>query len=556
MGDERYAGLSDKRAILQVLGCLMLNPALSDDSDKPIDAEDFNTEAFYKIIFVAIFNLHQRGVVNISECEIDSYLSTFPEQYKIFQANKGLDWISDAMDMAQPNNYDYWYHRVRKFSLLRYYEKSGLDTRIIYDGNQADANSTTEENLRFDKLTEQDIVEFVENIFTVEAKNRYCNSYAVVSAQAGDGMKAMIAELMEVPDYGYSLSSLAFNTAARGGRLGKLYLMSAGTGVGKTRNYLMNACAISVPYQYDTKQNCFFYTGQCVPCLFIGTEGSVEEFQSIILATVSKVDEDHILMGNYAEGEYERVQKAEEYISASPLYLVYCDEFTIADIENLIKQYILQKGIEVAFFDYIQTTAKMMGDLTARVRIKLQEYQVLVQFAGRLKALAEKNNILIVSGSQLRPDAKDARYKDETCLQGAKGMAQKADVGAVWSRPTPSEKQKIEKITRHMVMCPEVNLLLWVYKVRRGRLVSIIIHQHINLGTMQVQDLFVTDFDFNLIDIDFTKIEQMDKVVEEKSRKLELDKISDDIITEGMETIEEDDGEETEVIQAKQKIIF
>ena len=356
-------------------------------------------------------------------------------------------------------------------------------------------------------------------------------------------MKEMIEELKEIPDYGFSLTSLALNTAARGGRLGKLYMFSAGTGVGKTRTYLMNACTISVPYIYDTKKKCFVYTGQCIPCVFIGSEGSIPEFQSVVLACVSKVPEDHILMGMYEEGEYERVKQAEEYISASPLYLVYCDEFTIADIENLIKQYVLQKGVQVAIFDYIQTTAKMMGDLTARVRIKLQEYQVLVQFAGRLKALAEKSNILIISGSQLRPDAKDARFKDESSLQGAKGMAQKADVGIIISRPTPSEKQKIEKITRHMLMCPEVNMLLWVYKVRRGRLVSIIIHQHVDLGTMEVTDLFVTDYDFKLIDIDFTKIEQMDRVVEEKSRKLELDKLSDDVERKTNDEYEGDSNE-------------
>ena len=152
---------------------------------------------------------------------------------------------------------------------------------------------------------------------------------------------------------------------------------------------------------------------------------------------------------------------------------------------------------------------------------------------------AEKLNILIVSGSQLRPDAKDQRYKDETTLAGAKGMAQKCDVGGVWSRPTPSEKQKIEKITRHMIGCKEVNFLTWIYKVRRGRLVSIIIHQNLNLGNMKLTDLFVTDFDFNLINIDFTKIEQMDKIVEEKSRKLELDKLEDIDIKE--QKTEEDD---------------
>ena len=34
---------------------------------------------------------------------------------------------------------------------------------------------------------------------------------------------------------------------------------------------------------------------------------------------------------------------------------------------------------------------------------------------------------------------------------------------------------------------------------------------------MREKTVFVTDYDFNLIDVDFTKIECMDKVVEENS---------------------------------------
>ena len=544
MSDNNLVGLSDKRSYLQVLGCLMRNPLELENADRPLSKSDFSTEKFYQIIYVTIFNLYQRGVEKIDEYAIDSYLKDYTEQYKIFTENKGLEWISSAIEMAELSNYEYYYHRLRKFSMLREYEKKGLDTSFIYNRSLLD---NADENMKFDSYTEQDIADIVEASLVIDIKNDYCNAYAIDSGQAGDGMLEMIEELRQIPDYGYPLTSLAFNTAARGGRRGKLYLISAGTGSGKTRRYLKDACTIAVPYVYDEKKKDFIYTGNDTPCLYIGTEGSRAEFMSILAASVSLVDEDHILMGQYEDGEYERVKKAEEYISASPLFLVYCDEFTIGDIENIIKRYVIQKGIKVAIFDYIQTTAKMTGDLSSRARIKLQEYQILIQFAGRLKALAEKLDILILSGSQLRPDAKEQRYKDETTLQGAKGMAQKCDVGAVISRPTPSEKKKIEKITKNMLGCPEVNSLFWIYKVRRGRLVSIIIHQHVDLGRMTIQDLFVTDFDFNLIDVDFTKIEQMDKVVEEKSRKLELDKLSDEEATE----VPKDDDEEDEVVENK-----
>ena len=51
---EKYAGLADKRAYLQVIGSIILNPLLLDDNNRPLYREDFSTEAFYKYIFVII----------------------------------------------------------------------------------------------------------------------------------------------------------------------------------------------------------------------------------------------------------------------------------------------------------------------------------------------------------------------------------------------------------------------------------------------------------------------------------------------------------------------
>ena len=69
------SGLVDKRSYLFVIGCLLLDPNLLDDIDRPLDRTDFNTEKFYELLFVAIYNLHMQGCVAIDEFSIDSYLS-------------------------------------------------------------------------------------------------------------------------------------------------------------------------------------------------------------------------------------------------------------------------------------------------------------------------------------------------------------------------------------------------------------------------------------------------------------------------------------------------
>ena len=179
-----YEGLADKRAYLNTFGCLLQDSTLIDDIDRPLDKADFNTENLYELLFVAFYNLHMQGCTNINEFSIDSYLSNYKEQYKIFQDNEGLRYLDEARNMASLENYDYYYHRLRKYSLLRYYEKMGLDTRFIYDGSIADTSKAEAENIKFDNYTEQDIVELVETSFVLTPSMNYCTNMLSTDIQA------------------------------------------------------------------------------------------------------------------------------------------------------------------------------------------------------------------------------------------------------------------------------------------------------------------------------------------------------------------------------------
>lgn len=512
-------GLVDKRAYLNVIGCLLQDSSLIDDINRPLTRQDFKTENFYELLFVAIYNLYIQGCEKIDEFAIDSYISHYEKQYKIFQENHGLDYLVNAREIASLDNYDYFYHRVKKFSLLRYYENKGLSTsKLIYDWSAVDEKTIEQENQKFDNYTEEDIVGIVENDLVVTPKIDFCSEILSESIQAGVGMEDLIEELMEIPDFGYDFTSPFFNALSRGARRGKFYLRSASTSVGKTRNFLMDACNFSVPYIYNYKQKKFVHTGHNTPTLFIGTEGSLREFQTIVLATVSGVNETHILEGEYEKDELERVKQAARYISESPLYLVYCDDFSITDIENIAKRYVLTYQIEILIFDYLQNSLRLSNEVNAKSSMRMQEWQILLIFSARLKALAERLDIAVISGTQLAADDIDAKYKDHRILQGSKAIANKIDIGVILTRPTDAEKKKIEKLTHSLIGLPEINLLQWCYKVRSGKLSRLIILSNIDLGTMRIRDCLATDFDFSEpVPIDITRAETVEAIVKEHS---------------------------------------
>ena len=212
------SGLVDKRSYLFVIGCLLLDPNLLDDIDRPLDRTDFNTEKFYELGWVAIHNLHMQGCVAIDEFSIDSYLSSYKEQYEIFDSNHGLEYLTSAREMCNLENYDYFYHRLRKFSLLRYYEEQGFDTRKIYDSTIVEGKALEAEQLKFDNYSEQDIIEYLENALVIAPTMKYCNSTLTTDCQAGDRLDELVEEYMEVPEVGLPLASTALNTITRGAR--------------------------------------------------------------------------------------------------------------------------------------------------------------------------------------------------------------------------------------------------------------------------------------------------------------------------------------------------
>ena len=512
-----YEGLADKRAYLNTFGCLLQDSTLIDDIDRPLDKADFNTENLYELLFVAFYNLHMRGCTNINEFSIDSYLSNYKEQYKIFQDNEGLRYLDEARNMASLENYDYYYHRLRKYSLLRYYEKMGLDTRFIYDGSIADTSKAEAENIKFDNYTEQDIVELVETSFVLTPSMNYCTNMLSTDIQAADGMLDLVNEYQKVPDVGLPLNNDGLNTVARGARLGCLFMRSCPQGGGKTRMAAGDACSIAVPYVYNLETNQWDYTGISEPTTYFTTEMPVDEIQTILIATVSKVNEEHILYGTYEEGEWERVTQAIAYIESSPLYIVHIPDFSIEDIKNLIKKYHREYSVKYFFFDYIHTSLRLMSEVNAKSGMGLKEHQLLLVFATELKIIAQQLKVFIYTASQLNGEAQSALYKDQNLIAGSKALANKLDLGIISMEPTKAEQKKIESVLHKMVGMPQPNMCHWVYKVRRGRLTRIIIWSKIDLGTMAERCLFVTNYDFQLVDMDFTKIEQVEASIQEHS---------------------------------------
>jgi len=553
---EKDEALICRHSIFGVLGCLINNPDLLDDLDHPLKTDDFNCDMFYQIMYSLIYNLHSDNCKDITPMALEDALSNYPDQHKIFNDYNWQEWFIQAKTFAQneTNNFDYYYKRVRKFSMLRYLQKKGYDVTKIYNFNLKESKAIEEEETKFDKMSMQDIVDIIESELVTIPSMEFCVNTLTKDVKAGDGLNNLIDELMEAPNVGVPLQSPVLTTACRGMRLGCLYMRSGTTGSGKSRLSVGDACKISVPYFFNIEKNKWEHTGFAEPTVYITTELPVDEIQTIIVATVSGVNEEHILYGKYEEGELERVHQANIYIDESPLFISHIPDFSIEDIKNIVKRYKREMHVNYFFFDYIQTSLRLMSEIGTKSRMSgLKEHQLLLVFATELKTICQQLNVFIMTGSQLNGEANLAPIKDQNLLAGSKALANKLDLGCINSKPTSNELKKVESILQKSFMIGKhtPNSTTWIYKIRRGKLCSVIIWSYVDLGTMRIHDLFVTNNDFVLQNVDLANVEHVEKVIEtnsiamkdvpdvsletlevptvEKAEELVVDKIKEDV---------------------------
>lgn len=498
-----------------MLGCIINNPSLLDDYCLTI--ADFDGEDFHQIVFSCIFNLYNQGAKVLDYFAIDSFLSSYEKQYKIFNDNKGLDYLADAKSMCQPDNFEYNYNRVKKFSLLRYYESNGLDTRFIYDSTVIEPKEQEKEQAKFDSMSIEDIIDLVEIKTVINPKDKYKTGTRAQGQLAGAGLLDLVQDLLKTPEIGFPMQSKFMNSLLHGARKKTLYLRSGGTGSGKSRLSIADTTYVSVPWLYDLQKKEWVHTGFSIPALIITTELSIKEVQTIILAFVSGVDEEHINYGKYEKDEYERVLKATEYIYSSPLYIEELLDFDIDDIVKLGKKYKREKGVELINFDYLHTSIKLMVQIASMSKgLRLREDQILFMFSDALKGMASTLDIHVDSATQLNDKYKDAPEKDQSLIRGSKAIADRIDGGYIALPPDNKELKAIEPILMNNFF-PKPNMIYHLYKCRKGKITRVKVWLRVDLGNCRVQDLFVTTFDNILIPVDKITIEAAEEIVEKHS---------------------------------------
>ena len=544
----------DSRAACYLLSCLLKKPKLALSRDRAYN-ENFFTTKTHKALYLVIENLAKMGVETIKLADIESYLATHDQlTYTRFFGEVGdeTEWILSLLEMdTDEGNYNYYYDILQKFAFLRAKMENGQDVTDILDMNELDSRILDNQYEHFIEMSMEEIIRHYDTL-NLTVKHSFTRRSEEDSCHAGENIDSLLQELAESPDYGWRLSLGRWcDNLVRGARRGNLVVESRNSGLGKTRDALFQCVTLSCHtiWNHETRQFEPNPYGEIVPSLYFGTELKLhKEVKPLILAFISGVESGKIKKQLLTDEEQERVEMAKEILKTSPIYLEREPNYDCMFLENMIEKYVNQYDVGAIMIDYVELTPPMIGEYTRMTRgLQAREDSILLNVSTVLKNLAEEFDVFIKIYTQISDNARrDHTIRDSGAIKGSKSLQVRADLGVVVMRPVERELSMLKPL---IDLYGEPNICFNIYKNRDGDLGEFKVWCRVNLGNYDLEELFLTDWNY--------------RPFKEKIEKVYLHSVVEDEFTTELETdtvhiMEDDDlpvfDEETgEIIEEVQK---
>ena len=225
----------DTTSIIQVIGCVFNDLSILDNDDKYNISEDDFPNEFHRVVFGSIYKLYELGSKEVNLENINDFLKSRPKSEAIYKDNKGDEWLLRAADVALPTSFNYYYSRMKKFSLLRAYDNI-CGNEILKDIYDIDNILDTKKKQLQEEILDNSSLEDIANKIDAKIENikiKYVDNGSEDAYQAGDGIFDLIDKYKEYPEVGIPLYGSMVNSVYKGARLKKFYLRSAPSGVGK-----------------------------------------------------------------------------------------------------------------------------------------------------------------------------------------------------------------------------------------------------------------------------------------------------------------------------------
>ena len=259
------------------VGSLFKNPDLYISYGKYMRSKYDFADEVVKFFYDAFETYYLTFSRTIDETKLNVFMSQNNERLKLYNQYKGWNTISRFMKLADENDSKNYFNIVKKYSLIREYNRNGFPVEKIIN------------NVNFDKWNANDIYRIIR--IRADKINTVINAGEEAIELTKDNSQTIDSYLSK-PAMGLQFPWAMYNEYFLGMRLGKLFLMGLTSNSGKSRNLMMLAAYVSLVKN--------------VPFLFLSNEMSEEDLRSCLITTVinNKVFQDlHKVYRNKPEKE-------------------------------------------------------------------------------------------------------------------------------------------------------------------------------------------------------------------------------------------------------------
>ena len=497
----------------RLLACLVQNPTLCLDEKYKLDKNEFAVNKFHQIIYVSIYNLACHGYKTISIMDLNEFLKPYEAQYNVYLDNNGDSYIETIIELTDVDNFWGYYKEFRKLSCLTVYKDNGFDISKFWNEEISDEKNI--ENLN--QYTIEDILNYYDNLQLQIDKIYYPKEKDLEETKAGFGLKELKEQLQEEPLYGHSFNSELLNTITRGLMDGQLSCFSSPSGVGKSCLAVATMTKLCATKLWDEEIQSFIDN----PChtknggLYIQFElDNVQELSVKFLSYIANIPVSTILNGNYTQEQSLRLDTAIDILENSNIHLCYMPNFTMKNIEQEIKDHVLNHGIDLLVYDYLQDGGALNGEMVrANGGVGLRTDQVLANLSDFLKLMARTYNIPVYTCTQTNANLGSVEAIGVESIAGSRAVANKLDIGGVFLPLRPKELKAREIIEQEIGYrgfgLPHATHIYHMYKVRFGSYPqNVKIWVNVDLGTGRLIDCWVTDWQNKIIKVPKTELKK------------------------------------------------
>jgi replicative DNA helicase len=257
---------------------------------------------------------------------------------------------------------------------------------------------------------------------------------SLLGSIADEYIKDRKGHIQELP--GIATGFTALDSITQGLQQGRLYVLGARTGIGKSVFHINLVKQLAVD--------------QGIPVLYISTEQTQKDEISRLLSIVSQVRE-HMLNNGTFNNSIEQVARMSDAVAAvrtAPIFFSHDPMFSPERVYRTIKKYALTEGVKAVFFDYIRIPVAKIGSN--------DKWAMVGDFAYGLKAIASELNIPIVAAVQVNRDGSQ-QFRETGEIDGSSfalsDMIEQAASVAMILRPlNKKEKEKFsDNVERRML---------------------------------------------------------------------------------------------------------